>query len=310
MFKNPISSIHDSDSFNFTDTIDIMKSLKGGANIPQEFIGTPVGAPVGAPISVPTGTPKSNNITVIIVALISVLYMVVNSDSTSPDIINIIDNPVFKLSILGSIIYLSKTNPMISLVAIVIFCLTIQSLQQKSAPQIVDVEDDEISQEIDDIISNEIEETVEESPTYYEEDEDNTIKPAEQDLSDLANIYDESSNNMNNINAQMPNVQMPNVQMPDVQMPDVQMPDMSNIQMPDVQMPNMSNIQMPDVQMPNIQMPDVQLPDMPNIETPNFNIPENSLQSNIKNMTTDASNTITNSLSGFTDAYMDNFEQF
>ena len=83
MFKNPISSIHDSDSFNFTDTIDIMKSLKGGA----ETQPVPVGAPiVGAPV-----TSKSNNITVIIVALISVLYMVVNSDSTSPEIINIVD---------------------------------------------------------------------------------------------------------------------------------------------------------------------------------------------------------------------------
>jgi len=302
MFKNPISSIHDSDSFNFTDTIDIMKSLKGGA----ETQPVPVGAPiVGAPV-----TSKSNNITVIIVALISVLYMVVNSDSTSPEIINIVDNPVFKLSILGSIIYLSKTNPMISLVAIVIFCLTIQSLQQKSTPQIVDVEDDEISQEIDDIISNEMEETNEESPIYYEDDNDD-IKPAEENLSEQANISDIQLSNIQTPNVQMPNIQMPNIQTPNVQMPDMQMPDMQmpNIQMPNMQMPDMSNVQLPDMQMPdmsNVQLPDMSNVQLPNIEKPSFNNQENSLQS----MTKDASNIITDSLSGLTDSYIDNFEQF
>ena len=184
MFKNPISSIHDSDSFNFSDTIDIMNSLKGGATAPAT---TAAVQPTLIPITQRT---SSNNINVVIVALIAVLYMVVNHEATPSEVINVIDNPIFKLSILGAIIYLSKNNPMISLVAIVIFCLTIQTLQQKVPPPIVDVEDedisDEVSDEIDEIIATELDPNV----------NINNVEPTNVDELQLANINDTMNNSL------------------------------------------------------------------------------------------------------------------
>lgn len=151
MFKSTISSITDTDLYQFSDTYDSINTLTGGARRVVE-----------------------DNVSVLVIlSLITVLYMVVNNNNTSSEVINTIDSPAVKLGMMGLIIYISKDNPLISLVAIVIFCLTIQSLQNKKVPVIVDVEEDQQDQqdeqeqeeeqvqsgetdELDEIIDNEL----------------------------------------------------------------------------------------------------------------------------------------------------------
>lgn len=286
MFKNQISSIHDSDSFNFTDTIDIMNSLKGGA------VPIPPDAVPGA-TSPPTTLQAltSNNTSVAIVAVIAILYIAVNNESTPHEVIEIVDNPIFKLSILGAIIYLSKSNPMISLVAIVIFCLTIQTLQQKTVPAIVDVEDDEIAEEIDEIIASELANNKEEEHGVHPSPADdsqlsdvnaaigNTLTQAN---SELTNIMDDSSDNISGIIDDASN-NIPSV-------------DESSIQMSNM-LDNVSN-----------NASDMVNNSMDNIQVNNDSNMMNDISNSASNMMDGAANMFDN-IGGFSDSAVDNFEQ-
>ena len=118
MFRNQIATITDTNTYQFSDTNDIINSLIGGA---------------------PTAVKNNAHILVILI-LIGVLYAVVNHKDTPDNVINIIDNPIVKISTMGVIILLSKTSPLAAIAAIIVFCLTIQSLQQRKKPSIVDVE--------------------------------------------------------------------------------------------------------------------------------------------------------------------------
>ena len=166
MFKNTISSITDTDLYQFSDTYDSINSFTGGAR----------------------RVVQDNVSVLVILSLITVLYMVVNNQNTSSEVINTIDSPAVKLGIMGLIIYISKDNPLISLVAIVIFCLTIQSLQNKKVPVIVDVEEDQEDtqedeqvhagehDELDEIIDNELDNDLN---NESESNEDNGIVGAD-----------------------------------------------------------------------------------------------------------------------------------
>lgn len=134
MFRNQIATITDTNSYQFSDTNDIINSLIGGA---------------------PTAV-KNNAHILVILLLIGVLYAIVNHKDTPDNVINIIDNPIVKISTMGVIILMSKTSPLAAIAAIIVFCLTIQSLQQKKKPSIVDVEEEEIDNQLDEIVSDAI----------------------------------------------------------------------------------------------------------------------------------------------------------
>ena len=109
MLKNPVSTITDTISYQFSDTNDLIHTLTGGS---KEYV-------------------NNNTHVLVILILIASLYMIVNNKDTSSDVLEIIDNPLTKIGIIGVLVYMSKNNPLTSLAAIIVFCLTIQSLQSK-----------------------------------------------------------------------------------------------------------------------------------------------------------------------------------
>jgi hypothetical protein len=145
MFRN--QELTDSLSIQFSDTINSINnlSLLGGANI------------------------NNDKYIILILILVAVLYMSVQNKSTSPKVLDHIDTPFVKVGVLGLIIFVGRENPIVAVAAITVFCLTIQSLQNRVPTKVVDVEEDieeevfdennnitdEITDELDEIIQDE-----------------------------------------------------------------------------------------------------------------------------------------------------------
>ena len=162
MLKNPVSTITDTISYQFSDTNDLIHTLTGGS---KEYV-------------------NNNTHVLVILILIGSLYMIVNNKDTSSDILEIIDNPLTKIGIIGVLVYMSKNNPLTSLAAIIVFCLTIQSLQSKKKPAIIDILDEEVPEEeeggdtgisIDDIIEDQLKNKVEVDEVVAKNESDVTI---------------------------------------------------------------------------------------------------------------------------------------
>ena len=166
MFRNQMATITDTNTYQFSDTNDIINSLIGGA---------------------PTAVKNNAHILVILV-LIGVLYGVVNHNETPDNVINVIDNPIVKISIMGVIILMSRTSPLSAIAAIIVFCLTIQSLQQRKKPSIIDVEEEEIDNQLDEIVADTIENDI--NASNIELDNNNLL---------INETADDGQQNMNDI---------------------------------------------------------------------------------------------------------------
>tara|TARA_B100001248_G_C27389366_1_gene461463 strand:+ start:223 stop:1194 length:972 start_codon:yes stop_codon:yes gene_type:complete len=185
MFRNQMATITDTNTYQFSDTNDIINSLIGGA---------------------PTAVKNNAHILVILV-LIGVLYGVVNHKETPDNVINVIDNPIVKISIMGVIILMSRTSPLSAIAAIIVFCLTIQSLQQRKKPSIIDVEEEEIDNQLDEIVADTIENDI--NASNVELDNNNllineTVDAGQQNMNDIRQDINAGIDSLGeNINAGM-----------------------------------------------------------------------------------------------------------
>jgi len=180
-----MATITDTNTYQFSDTNDIINSLIGGA---------------------PTAVKNNAHILVILV-LIGVLYGVVNHKETPDNVINVIDNPIVKISIMGVIILMSRTSPLSAIAAIIVFCLTIQSLQQRKKPSIIDVEEEEIDNQLDEIVADTIENDI--NASNVELDNNNllineTVDAGQQNMNDIRQDINAGIDSLGeNINAGM-----------------------------------------------------------------------------------------------------------
>ena len=185
MFRNQMATITDTNTYQFSDTNDIINSLIGGA---------------------PTAVKNNAHILVILV-LIGVLYGVVNHKDTPDNVINVIDNPIVKISIMGVIILMSRTSPLSAIAAIIVFCLTIQSLQQRKKPSIIDVEEEEIDNQLDEIVADTIENDI--NASNVELDNNNllineTVDNGQQNMNDIRQDINAGMDSLSeNINTDM-----------------------------------------------------------------------------------------------------------
>ena len=182
----------DTKSFQFSDTFDVLndqfKFLGGSNNMPMN---TQMNTSTNTSINIPT---------IVIFILICSLYVAVKTNNVPEEHLYLIEHSLSKVLIMGLIIFISKDNPIISIIALVIYCSTLQSLQDNI--RLLDIEqENDINNDSDKLSNTEINNNysmsaenngIDIEDTYLDTNSENEL---DDDSNDVRNYLDKVADN-------------------------------------------------------------------------------------------------------------------